>query len=39
MRLRRLVYRLGFRPPLGSVLHSPSLSMTYAFRDHPIVPR
>ena len=30
--LRRLVYRLGFRPRLGSILYSPTLDWHYAFR-------
>ena len=37
MRLRRGLYRLGFRPRLGSIWHSPSLHMIYAFKDADFV--
>lgn len=36
MFIRRIVYRLGFRPELGNIFYSPSLSILYAFRDYPI---
>lgn len=31
--LRGIIYRLGGRPRLGSIWHSPSLSWRYAFKD------
>lgn len=31
--IRRLLYRAGARPRLGSIWHSPSLSMLYGARD------
>ena len=33
--IRRLIYRLGFRPRAGSLFFSPSLSFFYAFKDNP----
>jgi hypothetical protein len=30
--LRRMIYRLGFRPRGGSVFYSPSLSFIHSFR-------
>lgn len=32
--IRKVVYRLGYRPKLGSIFHSPSLNLVYAFRDN-----
>jgi hypothetical protein len=37
MRLRRVLYRMGLRPRLGSIWYSPSLSMIYAFKDAKFV--
>lgn len=37
MRLARsLIYRLGFRPRLGSIFYSPSLAWFYVFKDYDI---
>lgn len=33
MLIKEWVYRLGFRPKIGNILHSPSLSLIYAFKD------
>jgi hypothetical protein len=34
--IRRLVYRLGFRPKPGSIFYSPSLTLTVGLKDFPI---
>lgn len=37
MRLARtLIYRLGFRPRLGSIFYSPSLAWRYVYEDYGI---
>ncbi len=36
MRLRRMVYSLGYRPRPGTLLYSPSLALLYAACDNPI---
>lgn len=32
--IRRVVYRMGFRPKLGSLFYSPSADFIYAHRDY-----
>mgnify|MGYP001028440373 CR=1 FL=1 len=32
--VRRGLYRLGYRPRLGSIFFSPSLDMRYAWREY-----
>lgn len=32
-KIRKMVYRCGFRPSLGSIWHSPSLNMIYAYKN------
>jgi len=32
-KIRKLVYRLGFRPKMGSVFYSPSLAIFYVHKD------
>lgn len=32
-KIRRLVYKLGFRPGINSIFRSPSLELHYAFKD------
>lgn len=32
-KIRRLVYRLGFRPKRDNLFHSPSLALTYGWKD------
>ena len=31
--IRKLIYKVGARPKLGSIFHSPTLDLTYAFDD------
>lgn len=31
-KVRGLVYKMGFRPKLGSIFHSPSLHLIYGFK-------
>lgn len=32
-KIRRVIYRLGFRPKMGSIFCSPSLGMYYMHKD------
>jgi hypothetical protein len=34
MRVKRVIYRMGFRPQLGSIFHSPSLNFLYTFKEY-----
>ena len=31
--VRRVIYRLGFRPRPGNILHSPSLALIHSMRE------
>lgn len=35
MQVKRFVYWLGIRPKFRSIFYSPSLSLAYAYKDHP----
>lgn len=34
--IKALIYKIGFRPQLGNVFHSPSLSLIYCYRDYNV---
>lgn len=38
-RIRRLIYRLGYRPRPGSIFFSPSLSLIYLMKENNVIDR
>lgn len=32
-KIRKLIYRMGFHPKLGSIFFSPSMAMFYMYKD------